>query len=121
MFMHRLGTPFAPKRQRQRKITVYGQDAKDEINMEYTRMIMTATKSNFLDSVFVTEFFGKHFNYMPPCRSVVMGTLLDQLFEDTQKKVKDSINFKDADTFVYSTSCEPRTSPTCLAPFKASP
>ena len=90
-----------PKRQRQRKITVYGQEAKDEIDMEYTRMIvMTATKSNFLDSVFVTEFFGKHFNYTPPSRKVVMGALLDLLFEDTQKKVKDFINFKDADTFV---------------------
>ena len=40
------------------------------------------------------------FNYKPPSRKTVMGPLLNALYEDCQKKVREVVNFKNPDSLV---------------------
>lgn len=72
---------------------------KDRLDMEFARMlVMTAVKSGFMGSEYVSAFFSTRFHYQPPLRKVIMGPLLELLYEDTKKKVIEACNFKDLDS-----------------------
>ena len=94
-----------PQRKRQKRISAFlSQAEKDKIDMAYARkVIMTASKSGYMESDFTFSFFEvsppeppcfpaslcrvqECFNYTPPSRKVVMGALLDELYNDCQKK-----------------------------------
>jgi hypothetical protein len=72
---------------------------KDVIDMDYTRMLVTAAcKSGFMESQFLAAFFFKYFNYEVPKRTTEMGPLLDAQYKDTKKKVLAVYKFDDADS-----------------------
>ena len=89
-----------PERPRARQAALsFAIQNKDRLDMEYARMLfMSAAKTGFMDSEYVSKFFGTQFQYTPPSRKVIMGPLLDHLFKDTQQKVEAACNFKDLDS-----------------------
>ena len=108
-----------PQWKRQKRISAFlSQAEKDKIDMAYARkVIMTASKSGYMESDFTFSFFEvsppeppcfpasfccvqECFNYTPPSRKVVMGALLDELYNDCRKKVATLMNFDDPDSLV---------------------
>ena len=84
-----------PKRPRsafkQSTLEIVKNDAKD---MEFTRMIvMTCSRSGFVDSLFTKNFFSKCFGYSIPSRRKVFRDLIPVLFQSTQKQVKEICAF----------------------------
>jgi hypothetical protein len=76
----------------------FASQGKDALDMKYTRLIvMTNTKTTFMESEFVKDFCDS-FNYSPPSRATVMGPLLDHLYNDTLSKVKAALHLKDPDS-----------------------
>ena len=73
---------------------------KDEIDMEYCRlMVMTTVRSTFMDSPFSLLFFENNFGYTRPSRRKVYRDLLPVLYKDTEEKVKKMCRFDKPDTF----------------------
>ena len=86
-----------PKKQ-QKKLG-FKSSKKDDIDMEYARMIcMTSSKTTFMESKWTQNFFEKNFNYSPPSRSTVIRNLIPQLYKDTKEKVTQLCNFSDPDS-----------------------
>ena len=74
-----------PKR-KQKKLG-FQPSRKDDIDMEYTRMVcMTSSKTTFMESMWTRTFFEKNWNYTPPSRSTVIRTLIPQLYDDTKRR-----------------------------------
>ena len=91
---------FSPKRQRTIPACLPKQ-TKDCLDMDYAKMvIMCACKTTFMESPFSLDFFSKHFGYTPPSRATVMGPLLEELYLDTQRKVKKQLKLFDPDALV---------------------
>ena len=75
--------------------------AKPEIDLAFARMVtMSICRSGFLDSYFTKHFFETYMSYAIPSRRTLYRTLLDQLYEDTRKKVLYAMNLRDADTLL---------------------